>query len=67
MLKPNYNTTLQSFLCAQAGETDLAGVIVLRVEQITELRQQFRPRLQFSFRGNGRDQDAFMIDKVTQR
>lgn len=61
--------TLQSDLCAQAGEPDLAGVIVLRVEQITELRQQFRPGLQLSFRGYGRDQDAFMIDnkKVRQR
>lgn len=46
----------------QAGEPDLAGVIVVGVEQITKLRQQFRPGLQLSFRGNGRDQDAFMID-----
>lgn len=53
----------------QAGEPDLAGVIVLWVEQIAELRQQFRPGLQLSFRGYGRDQDTFMTEnkKVTQR
>ena len=43
-------------------EADLAGVIVLGVEQITELRQQFRPGLQLSFRGDGRDQDTLMIE-----
>lgn len=44
------------------NETDLAGVVVLRVEQITELRQQLRPGLQLSFRGNGCDQDPFRTD-----
>lgn len=43
-------------------EPDLTSVIVLRVEQITELRQQFWPGLQLSFRGYGRDQDTFMTD-----
>lgn len=41
-------------------QADLAGAIVLRVEQIAELRQQFWPGLQLSFRGYGRDQDPFM-------
>ncbi len=61
--------TLQSYWRVQVGEPDLTGVIVLRVEQITELRQQFGPGLQLSFRGYGRDQDTFMIDnkEVTQR
>lgn len=54
--------TLQSHQCVQAGEPDLAGVIVLWVEQITELRQQFGPGLQLSFRGYGRDQDTFMTE-----
>lgn len=52
--------TLQSR--EQGGEPDLAGVIVLRVEQITQLRQELRPGLQLSFRGYGRDQDTFMKD-----
>lgn len=56
--------TSQSHLCVQAGEPDLAGVIVLRVEQVTELRQQFRPGLQLAFRGYGCDQDTFMIDNI---
>lgn len=43
-------------------ETDLASVIVLRVEQITELGQQFWPGLQLSFRGYGRDQDSFITN-----
>ena len=48
-------------MCVQVSEADLAGVIVIRVKQITELRQQFWPRLQLSFRGYGRDQDTLMI------
>lgn len=40
---------------------NLAGVIVLRVEQVTELRQQLWPCLQLSFGGDGRDQNAFII------
>lgn len=40
---------------------NLAGVIVLRVEQVTELRQQLWPGLQLSFGGDGRDQNAFII------
>lgn len=43
-------------------EPDLASVIILWVEQITELRQQFWPGLQLSFRGYGCDQDTFMTD-----
>lgn len=37
---------------------DLTSVVVLRVEKVTQLRQQFGPRLQLSFRGDGCDQDA---------
>lgn len=40
------------------GYPDFASVVVLGVEKITELRQQFWPGLQLSFRGNGCDQDA---------
>lgn len=45
-------------LCSPAGESDLAGVVVLRVEKVAELRQQLRPCLQLPFRGDGRDQDT---------
>lgn len=40
-------------------QSDLTGVVVLRVEKVAELRQQLRPRLQLPFGGDGRDQDAF--------
>lgn len=60
--------TMQRYWSVRAGELHLAGVIVVGVEQIAELRQQFWPGLQLSFRGYGCDQDAFMIDnrKVIQ-
>lgn len=37
---------------------DLTGVVIFRVEQVAELRQQLGPRLQLPFRGDGRDQDT---------
>lgn len=36
----------------------LAGVVVLRVEQVAELRQQLRPHLQLPLGGDGGDEDA---------
>lgn len=45
-------------LRAAAGQSDLAGVVVLRIKKVAELRQQLGPRLQLPFGGDGRDQDA---------
>lgn len=38
-----------------ADQSDLAGVVVLRIKKVAELRQQLRPRLQLPFRCDGRD------------
>lgn len=43
---------------AAEGQSDLTGVVVLRVEKVAELRQQLGPRLQLPLGGDGRDQDA---------
>lgn len=43
---------------------DLTGVVIFRVEQVAELRQQLGPRLQLPFRGDGRDQDTCVGDSI---
>lgn len=45
-------------LCVAPGQSDLAGVVVLRIEKVAELREQLGPRLQLPFGGDGRDEDA---------
>lgn len=44
--------------------TDLAGVVIFRVEQVAELRQKLGPRLQLPFRGDGCDQDTCVGDTI---
>lgn len=41
-----------------AGPAHLACVVVLRIEQVAELRQQLRPHLQLPLGGDGGDEDA---------
>jgi hypothetical protein len=43
----------------KSKRSDLACVIVLRVQQVAELWQQFRPCLQVTLGGNGGDKDAW--------
>ena len=40
------------------GSSDLTGVVVLRVEQVTQLGQQLWPGLQLPFRSDRGDQDT---------